>query len=531
VSTQAPVPAKTHPLAYVVPLYLMQAMPVFLVQDTSKIIFASLGVPNQNVATWTALISLPWSFKLLWGPIVELNRTKRQWINGAQLGIAALMILFAMAIQIPNLPGVALAILTVTAVFSATCDIATDGYYLLATDRQRQRVYVGWQSTMFRLGRLFVTGGIVWFSGVLIQSGLGPSVGWMIGIAGLAAVYGAGAVLNFFFLPRPPEDALRVQEPSENKANFMRTGLVLASFGFLYVGLAYGFGLVGHFLSAIPLFVKWQLSGDLPLFFLFIDVLGGAKLPSLTIHAIYAAGGLAIGGLMMSGVSRLLRGTQIGTAFGAFLGQKDIFRILFFVMFYRFGEALLGNVVPLFLLDKKDGPADPTRGLALAVDQVGWVNGVFGVVGIVLGGILGGLFVSRLGVRRSFWILAAAMNVPNLLYLWASLAFPAAFPMAMVMFFDQFGYGFGFAGYLICLQAIAQRNPQFTTAHYAIGTGLGAFLIAGAGTLGGAFMAAVDFPVIFTLVLFFSIPCLLTIRLLPLQETEGLAVSNTDVAD
>ncbi len=44
-------------------------------------------------------------------------------------------------------------------------------------------------------------------------------------------------------------------------------------------------------------------------------------------------------------------------------------------------------------------------------------------------------------------------------------------------------------------------------------------------------MASVDFPVIFTIVLFFTIPCLLTLLFVPLRETEGIQVRNTDVAD
>jgi PAT family beta-lactamase induction signal transducer AmpG len=138
-----------------------------------------------------------------------------------------------------------------------------------------------------------------------------------------------------------------------------------------------------------------------------------------------------------------------------------------------------------------------------------------------------------MGLKRSFWVLAAAMNVPNVLYLLAAVApvLQNVPTLAAFMFFDQFGYGFGFAGYLICLQAIAQRHPEFTTAHYAIGTGLGGFLIALAGTLAGTLLATLDFWAIFIIVLFFAIPCLLTIRLIPDAETEGIQVRDTDLAD
>lgn len=531
--SQAAAEKRPNPLAYIIPLYFLQAIPVFLVQDVSKTIFKDLGVDNQQIAAWTALIALPWSFKLLWGPIVELNGTKRRWINWMQIGIAGLILCSALALQTPNFFGITLGVLAVTAIFSATCDIATDGFYLLATKRGQQAAYVGWQSTLFRLGRLFATGGVVTLAGYLAErQGFTKEQSWLAALGFLALVYGLGAIVNLRYLPKPPEDVLRESAPEERKLDIMRAGLVIAAFSWLYFGLAFLFGLIGHMISlAFPLFSKWTLSKPMDHYLFFTKI--QEQVDPISVHWINAGLGAVMAVLFGKAALGKLRDTKMGDAFGTFFGQKDVWKILLFVLFYRFGEAMLGSVVPLFLQDKKDNPADPTQGLAFTVEQVGIVNGTWGVLGIVLGGIIGGYFISRIGVRRSFWILAAAMNVPNLLYLFATqvpaMQNPGA--MALVMFFDQFGYGFGFAGYIICLQAIAQRNPAFTTAHYAIATGMGAFLIAAAGTLGGALMASVDFNVTFTIVLFFTIPCLLTLFFVPLRETEGIQVANVDVAD
>ncbi len=520
-----------NPLTYVIPLYFMQAIPVFLVQDVSKTIFKDLGVGNEQIATWTALIALPWSFKLLWGPIVELNSTKRNWTTICQLLIAACIIGSAVALQNPDFFGVTLAVLAVTAIFSATCDIATDGYYLLSTSRAQQRFYVGWLSTMFRLGRLFATGGIVILAGWLAENGFQKNTSWLIALSALAVVYGLGAVGNRFFLPRPPKDEPGVQPPAAIRRDVGRTLLIVLAFAWFYWGFRHVVGLVGHVLSFIPAVRSWSLDvPDMPLDILGITVFQGN---GLVVFAIAAALGIIIGLGIFQALQKSLAGTSLGSSFSSFFGQKDIFRILAFVLFYRFGEVMLSATVPLFLQDKKDGPDDPTMGLGFSVQEVGIVNGAWGVIGIVLGGIIGGIFISKIGLKRSFWILAAAMNVPNLLYLLAALIPPLqTVPiLAGFMFFDQFGYGFGFAGYLICLQAIAQRNPQFTTAHYAIATGMGGFLIALAGTLAGTLMATLDFWVIFVIVLVFAIPCLLTIRLIPVDETEGIEVRNTDLAD
>lgn len=526
----SPAAVRQNPLQFVIPLYFMQALPVFLVQSVSLTIFKSLGVDNQVIAVWTSLIALPWSFKLLWGPIVELNGTKRRWINLTQFGIAAAIIAVALALQLPNFFGIALGVLLVTAIFSATCDIATDGYYLLATTRTQQQVFVGWQSTCFRLGRLFVTGAIVWLQSVFQNSGASAATAWTLALIALAVVYGLGALLNAWLLPKPEMDVLRTVPAAENQQNILRTILILISFSFVFFGLAFAFGLVGHLMASIPLFQKWALKDDMDWILFFVNF---GKFNPILVHSINAVAGLTIGAGLGMLAARTVRGTELGQAFSTFFGQADILRILLFVLFYRFGEAMLGPVTNLFLMDKRDGPNDPTAGLGFTTEQVAVVNGIWAVVGIILGGIVGGYFISKIGIRRSLWLLAAAMNVPNILYFFAATTPWLQTPswMSGIMFFDQFGYGFGFAGYLICLQGIAQRTPAFTTAHYAIGTGLGALLIASAGILGGALMASVDFPVIFLIVLGFTIPCILTIRLIPLRDTEGITVANTDVAD
>jgi PAT family beta-lactamase induction signal transducer AmpG len=182
---------------------------------------------------------------------------------------------------------------------------------------------------------------------------------------------------------------------------------------------------------------------------------------------------------------------------------------------------MLGKLVPLFLMGKTD---DPHPGLGFTERQVGIVNGTFGVIGIVVGGLVGGLFISRIGLRKSFWYLAAAMNVPNALYILAAIYKFDVPVMSGVMFFDQFGYGFGFAGYMIALMTIAQRNPKYTTAHMAIGTGLGATFIMLSGILSANLLEIFDFTTVFTIILFFAIPCLLTIKLLPLDDSGGKGV-------
>ena len=71
--------------------------------------------------------------------------------------------------------------------------------------------------------------------------------------------------------------------------------------------------------------------------------------------------------------------------FAAFFRQRDIVRILAFLLLYRFAEAQLLKLVTPFLLDGRD-----IGGLGLKTQDVGIAYGTVGVTALTLGGLLGG---------------------------------------------------------------------------------------------------------------------------------------------
>ena len=93
-----------------------------------------------------------------------------------------------------------------------------------------------------------------------------------------------------------------------------------------------------------------------------------------------------------------------------------------------------------------------------------------------------------------------------------------------VEFVDQFGYGLGYAGYAVYLMRVAQRGNH-RTAHYAIGTGLGATFIALSGIIGGVIQASSSYKVTFFAALLFAIPGLLTLAFIPHDEESAESAS------
>ena len=167
-------------------------------------------------------------------------------------------------------------------------------------------------------------------------------------------------------------------------------------------------------------------------------------------------------------------GRHIGSAFvqvfAAFFRQRDIVRVLAFLLLYRFAEAQLLKLVAPFLLDPL-----VAGGLALRTQDVGIAYGTVGVAALTAGGLLGGWWVSRVGLARALWPLVLCMHAPNLLYVALAAAQPQGLALvSAAIAVEQFGYGLGFTAYMVFMLQVAsgpdEANPH-KTAHYAICTG------------------------------------------------------------
>jgi MFS transporter, PAT family, beta-lactamase induction signal transducer AmpG len=159
----------------------------------------------------------------------------------------------------------------------------------------------------------------------------------------------------------------------------------------------------------------------------------------------------------------LVRG--FAATFIEFFRKEGIVAILAFLLLFRFAEAQALKLVTPFLLD----PA-ARGGLGLTTSQVGIVYGTLGVAALTVGGLLGGLAISRHGLRPWLWPMVLAMHVPNLVFVYLAYTQPTSIAIvAAALVIEQFGYGFGFAAYLLFMIMVSEGPRK--TSHYAICTG------------------------------------------------------------
>lgn len=167
-----------------------------------------------------------------------------------------------------------------------------------------------------------------------------------------------------------------------------------------------------------------------------------------------------------SATGRLHReGGAFLNTFLTFFQKPQVCVALAFMLLYRFPEALLAKICPLFLLDNLRA-----GGLALTTSELGLVQGTVGVFGLTLGGIVGGIAVAVGGFRKWLWPMVLSISLPNIVYIFLAYFQPEGLLIVNAcVFVEQFGYGFGFTAYMLYLIYYSQGSSS--TAHYAFCTG------------------------------------------------------------
>jgi PAT family beta-lactamase induction signal transducer AmpG len=198
-----------------------------------------------------------------------------------------------------------------------------------------------------------------------------------------------------------------------------------------------------------------------------------------------------------------------------FFKRKNIIIFILFILFYRLGEAQLTKLAAPFLLDGID-----KGGLGLSNEQVGWAYGTVGMLGMVLGGILGGIAVSKHGLKSWFWPMIIAINLPDLLYVYMAHFQPENFLLIQAFVaIEQFGYGFGFTAFTLYLIYFVQGENK--TSHYAFATGIMALGMMVPGMISGWIQEMLNYEKFFIWVCICTIPSFLIVPFLKIDKKFG----------
>jgi PAT family beta-lactamase induction signal transducer AmpG len=181
------------------------AGPNAIVAETAAFLYNDMGLPTDQLGLVTGSMYLPWVFKPLWSPFVDLVRTKRWWICSGQLLLAICFFSLAFSLHLPTWLFWSAASLWLMAFTSATHDIAADGFYMLALPERYQAAFVGVRTTAYKVGNLCGKGALLYLAGRKAQS-VGKVQGWSAAFCFPAVLYLIFALYHQVVLPRPEGD-------------------------------------------------------------------------------------------------------------------------------------------------------------------------------------------------------------------------------------------------------------------------------------------------------------------------------------
>ena len=210
------------PWAYIPTLYLAEGFPYIIINTVSVLLYAALGYSNDQITLWTGWLYLPWVLKMFWSPLLDARSTKRRWLLTMQSGMGIVFLTLSALITwyaLSHAPQAANSFFVLSllgfllgAFVSATLDIATDGYYLLALTPQQQGYFVGIRTIFYRIAMILGSGLLVSFVGFLGTWGVKQPYNWAVFFGGLAVFFGLCAAYHAAILPRPQADK-PVQKP------------------------------------------------------------------------------------------------------------------------------------------------------------------------------------------------------------------------------------------------------------------------------------------------------------------------------
>lgn len=364
----------TSPWLWIPSLYVAEGLPYFAVNTLTVIMYVNMGISFSEMAFFTGWLYFPWVIKPFWSPFIDLFKTKRWWTLSMQVLIAASMASVAFFLPSSLFFTTTLVAFWLMAFFSATHDIAADGYYMIELSSHEQAAFVGIRSTFYRIASIVGQGGLVMLAGQIEQTTGNIPMSWSI-------VFG---ILSVFFL---------------------------------MVAL--------YHMKVMPKSEKDRACAK------------------MSAHSIIS---------------------DFCMTFVSFFKKKYVGSALAFMLLYRLPEALCIKMIQPFLVSSRE-----LGGLALTTTQIGLVNGTIGVVALLLGGIAGGVAISRGGLKKWLWPMALSLTLPCVFYCFLAMAQPSSFVyISAAIFIEQFGYGFGFSAYMLYLIYFSQGDCQ--TSHYAFCT-------------------------------------------------------------
>ena len=155
------------PLFWIPSTWFAMGLPFVALSTASAIMYKNFGISDTSIAFWTSLIMLPWTLKPLWGPFLEMFKTKKYFVYITQIITGSIFGLIAISLHLDHFFSISITLMAIIAISASTHDTAADGIYLNELDPAQQAKYVGWQGAFYNVAKIVSGGLLVYLAGEL----------------------------------------------------------------------------------------------------------------------------------------------------------------------------------------------------------------------------------------------------------------------------------------------------------------------------------------------------------------------------
>ncbi|WP_374563625.1 MFS transporter [Ideonella sp.] len=489
-----------HRLVVITLLGFASGLPLAL---TGQAMQAWLSLDGLDLKTigFLSLVGLPYTFKFLWAPLMDrfdlpvLGR-RRGWLVLTQLALAAALWLMASASPRTELALFGL-IAVAVAFLSASQDAVYDAYRSDLLPPRERGLGASLNTMGYRMA-MVVSGGVamIWTDPQQGNGWTWPQVYQLM--AGLMA---GAAVLSAFALPRLPMPPATPTPMRRDLLGFLAVAVAVAA-GYLLTNRLFD---AAHAGLAGPLAAHPGARGWLDLGLLLVGI--GITLP------------------LAAWAARKARFETLLSGLSNYFSQPGAAALLVLIVLYKLGDAFAGSLMTPFLL----------QGMAFSPAEVGVVNKVLGLWLTVLGALLGGALMLRLGLWRALLLFGVLQMLSNLGFWWLAVNGQGALPgltlppfdlgfvklahptpvdggLLLVIALENLTGGMGTAAFVAFLMSLT--NQRFSATQYAL---LSAFASIGrvwVGPLAGVLASSIGWPTFFVVSTVFALPALVMLWLM-----------------
>ena len=142
-------------------------------------------------------------------------------------------------------------------------------------------------------------------------------------------------------------------------------------------------------------------------------------------------------------------------------GIKEAILVLLFIFLYKIGDSMATALATPFFMD-----------LGFSMTEIGVIAKTVGLWASIVGGIVGGILMIKIGINRALWIFGFMQMFATLSFAWLAISGYSPLILGITVGLEFFAAGLGTTAFLAYIAKTT--NPKFTATQFALFTGLSA---------------------------------------------------------